>query len=156
MSGWIAVDLDGTLAEYHGCPKDGSIGAPVPEMVERVNGWLAEGLEVRIFTARVWPIGTLHSVCETGDRVVDAYKQYACIEAWCRCVFGVALPITCVKDYGMIQLWDDRVVQVKINTGIPVAKTGLTTALARVFWSICKRLRPSAKLVTTRDDDDDF
>lgn len=52
MSGWIGVDLDATLAEYHGWG-DGSIGQPVELMLRRVTGWLAEGREVRIFTARV-------------------------------------------------------------------------------------------------------
>lgn len=44
--GWIGVDLDGTLAEYHGWD-DGRIGAPIPKMVQRVKQWLAEGKEVR-------------------------------------------------------------------------------------------------------------
>ena len=35
--GWIGADLDGTLAEYHGWSADGSIGNPVPDMVERVK-----------------------------------------------------------------------------------------------------------------------
>lgn len=50
--GYIGVDLDGTLAEYHGWGDD-SIGAPVPKMLARVKKWLAEGQEVRIVTARV-------------------------------------------------------------------------------------------------------
>lgn len=49
------MDLDGTLAEYHGW--NGGIGKPIPGMVRRVKAWLAEGLEVRIFTARVSPRG---------------------------------------------------------------------------------------------------
>lgn len=40
-SGWIGVDLDGTLAEYHGWG-NGEIGDPVPAMLERVKKWLAE------------------------------------------------------------------------------------------------------------------
>ena len=51
MRGWIGVDLDGTLAEYHGW--NGSIGKPIAPMVDRVKRWLAEGVEVRIMTARV-------------------------------------------------------------------------------------------------------
>lgn len=53
MSGWIGVDLDGTLAMYDGFKGPEHIGDPVPKMLERVKKWLAEGREVRIFTARV-------------------------------------------------------------------------------------------------------
>ena len=49
--GWIGVDLDGTLAFYQGW-NEGKIGDPVPVMLARVKGWLAEGVEVRIVTAR--------------------------------------------------------------------------------------------------------
>ena len=52
MKDWIGVDLDGTLAEYHGW-NDGKIGEPIQLMVERVKRWLAEGKSVRIMTARV-------------------------------------------------------------------------------------------------------
>ena len=51
--GWIGVDLDGTLAEYLGWQGMGHIGEPIAPMVERVKAWLAEGKDVRIFTARV-------------------------------------------------------------------------------------------------------
>ena len=51
--GWIGVDLDGTLAEYAGWVSEEHIGHPVPMMLERVKAWLAEGKDVRIFTARV-------------------------------------------------------------------------------------------------------
>ena len=51
MSGWIAVDFDGTVAFYPPQPGQ-SLGDPIPDMVDRVKQWLAEGIEVRIFTAR--------------------------------------------------------------------------------------------------------
>ena len=31
--------------------------------------------------------------------------------------FGVVLPVTNVKDWHMLELWDDRAVQVEPNTG---------------------------------------
>lgn len=101
-SGWIAVDLDGTLAEYHGWVSEAHIGAPVPDMLFRVKKWLADGKDVRIFTARV----------ATGNTLA-----VAAIEAWCQEHIGRVLPVTCRKDYGMIELWDDRCVQVEANTG---------------------------------------
>ncbi len=109
--GWIGVDLDGTLAEYHGWPADGSIGKPIPAMVERVKQWLCEGKQVRIFTARIWAPDT------DKDRWTGVQEQQKQIEAWCLSVFGCVLPVTCTKDFGMIELWDDRCVQVEINTG---------------------------------------
>ena len=104
--GWIGVDLDGTLAEYHGWRADGSIGPPVPAMVERVKDWLAEGKDIRIFTARMsLPDGT------------QRLWQLLLIEEWCLEHLGKELPVTYKKDMQMIELWDDRCVRVIPNTG---------------------------------------
>jgi hypothetical protein len=107
--GWIGVDLDGTLAEYDGWQGSDTIGAPVPAMVDRVKGWLVEGREVRIVTARAFPptVATL-----TARRVV---------EDWSLEHIGQALPVTCMKDFGMVELWDDRAVTVEANTGRALA-----------------------------------
>lgn len=102
MTPWIAVDLDGTLAEYDGWKGPGHIGRPVPLMLDRVKAWLAAGVEVRVFTARV---------SDQPEAVVPA------IQAWCLKHVGVTLPVTNVKDYGMVELWDDRAVTVEQNTG---------------------------------------
>ena len=108
MKGWIGVDLDGTLAHYDGWVDELHIGAPILPMVERVHAWLNEGREVRIFTARVWA---------GGGRDVALVRE--AIRKWCIEHIGVALHVTCEKDYGMIELWDDRCVRVVINTGKP-------------------------------------
>ena len=100
MAGWIAVDLDGTLAYYDRAAGPDHIGPPIPAMASRVRTWLAEGREVRIFTARA-------SVPELIEPVM----------AWCKRHFGVRLPVTNAKDFGMIELWDDRCIQVHENTG---------------------------------------
>lgn len=103
-NGWIGVDLDGTLARND----DDSlaweeIGAPIAPMVRRIREWLAAGQEVRIMTARVcW-----------GDP--DNSRQQ--IEEWCFKLFGQKLEVTSEKDYEMLELWDDRAVQVIRNTG---------------------------------------
>lgn len=101
--GWIGVDLDGTLAHYDGWKGWDHIGDPIPAMLERVKRWLGEGHDVRIFTARI----------SGGDRVVAT----AVIEQWCEQHLGRLLPVTNVKDFGMVELWDDRAVQVEANTG---------------------------------------
>ena len=108
MTGWIAVDLDGTLAEYHGWIGPLHIGPPIPLMAQRVKRWLAEGKDVRVFTARVHPDGD--------DRAVD--QVWRAIEDWCLEHLGARLPVTHEKDYGMVELWDDRAVQVISNTGL--------------------------------------
>lgn len=101
--GWIGVDLDGTLAHYDGWKGIDHIGEPIPRMVERVKAWMAEGKDVRIFTARV-------SQPEAEGPIIE----------WCVKHFGFGLRITNVKDMAMIELWDDRCVQVIANTGEPV------------------------------------
>ncbi len=100
--GWIGVDLDGTLAEYNGWVHETHIGPPVPLMLERVKRWVREGRRVKIMTARAY-----------GNRP-DAITA---IQKWCIQHIGIILEITCVKDYGMIELWDDRAVQIMPNTG---------------------------------------
>ena len=100
---WIGVDLDGTLARYEGYKGAEVIGSPVPAMVDRVKRMLAEGKNVKIFTARI-------SEDPTG-------RAKAAIEAWAHQYIGEALPVTDVKDAHMTQMWDDRAVQVERNTG---------------------------------------
>lgn len=98
MAGWIGVDLDGTLAFHKGSLSP--IGDPVPEMMNRVKAWMATGKEVRIFTARA---------C-----LPDMIPE---VEEWL-VKHGIGgLKVTNQKDFGMIELWDDRAVQVIPNTG---------------------------------------
>lgn len=112
MAGWIGVDLDGTLAHYEGW-KGGQIGEPIPAMVHRIRCWLQEGKEVRIFTARVCRMQTTEFLRE----------QEQSIKEWCVLHIGIVLPVTSEKDFGMIELWDDRCVRVRINTGEPCCES---------------------------------
>lgn len=103
-SGWIGVDLDGTLAFYDSWRGIDHIGPPILPMLERVQRWLREGYEVRIFTAR----------CATPEAV--PYVKLWLLEA------GLPdLQVTNVKDFAMDELWDDRACQVKFNEGVPAA-----------------------------------
>lgn len=117
-NGWIGVDLDATLAHYEGWKGVDVIGDPIPRMLERVKGWIAEGQKVKIMTARVY---CGDSGEPAGDRYRDAQIARRAIEKWCLKHLGCIIPITCCKDTQMITLWDDRVVQVKPNTGEPLA-----------------------------------
>jgi len=78
-------------------------------MVERVKRWIREGIEVRIFTARV----------STQDDHERAQIVIA-IHDWLAEQGLPFLDVTCMKDFAMVELWDDRAVQVKMNTGEPV------------------------------------
>ena len=100
--GWIGVDLDGTLAHYTSW-NGGAIGKPIPKMVERVKKWLRSGRVVKIMTARV-------AYNEGGH-------QEELIKDWCKEHLGERLPVACMKDFNMIELWDDRAVRVEKNTG---------------------------------------
>ena len=119
-NGWIGVDLDGTLAEYHGWVNTFHIGDPIPKMVNRVKKWIAQGYDVRIFTARVDGGGAASKMGVDPD-VVAKYENVAAItemiEKWCEKHIGFKLPVTNKKDYAMIELWDDRCVQIIKNTG---------------------------------------
>jgi len=108
-NGWIAVDLDGTLAEYESFKGADVIGKPIPLMVERIRRWLADGYEVRIFTARVSePNPVMRERCH--QAIYDYTKEH----------IGVGLKATNIKDYAMIEQWDDRAIQVIPNTGVQV------------------------------------
>ncbi len=106
-----AVDLDGVLAyaaDTHYVP--GWIGPPILAMVERVKAWRAEGIQVRIFTARI-------SIDGDDERRRFIWKEYSAIEAWCLEHLGEVLPITCEKSWRTARIYDDRAIAVERNTG---------------------------------------
>lgn len=108
-SGWIGVELDGTLAHYEEWKGCSHIGEPIKPMVDRVKLWLADGVTVKIFTARVHG----HGAPLVGGGFEDAITP---IKEWCKMHIGQELEVTNVKDFGMIELWDYRAVQVIKNT----------------------------------------
>lgn len=96
----ICVDLDGTLALYDGWEGPEHIGEPVPLMLQRVKEWLADGIEVRIFTARA-----------------SVPEHIPPVKAWCKKHLGVELEVTNQKHYNTVEFWDDRGITVEHNTG---------------------------------------
>lgn len=98
--GWIGFDLDGTLALYDRWRGVTHIGDPIPNMIAKVKQYLADGYEVRIFTARA---------------IEPESVPY--INQWCEQHIGQALRVTCQKDYDMLYCYDDRSVAVEFNTG---------------------------------------
>lgn len=127
--GWIGVDMDGTLFEYHGWVGWNVIGRPIPAMMSRVRGWLLNDVPVRIVTARVGlplvsgdPSAARRHQCRvTGEPFSDA-EMVAAIQEHCVLHGLPPLPVQCYKDVDMIELWDDRAVQVVANTGRTLAE----------------------------------
>ncbi|MBU1665954.1 MAG: hypothetical protein KKG92_11225 [Gammaproteobacteria bacterium] len=97
MDKCIAVDLDGTLART---TRDGSIGAPIKAMADRVKGWNKDGLSVVVFTARA------------GDPI-----EVRKIQAWLKQHGLPELDVTHIKDASMVEIWDNRAVRVKTDSG---------------------------------------
>lgn len=105
--GWIGVDFDGTLAHYDHWQGGFTFGKPVKAMVEKVKQALEAGYDVKIMTARVSE--------PTANINLEVRRA---IEKWLVEEAGLpVLEITCIKDYKMIELWDDRSVRVIANTG---------------------------------------
>lgn len=120
--GWIGIDLDATLAEWGegtSNPCDVmQIGDPIPTMVTFVKRLIADGVDVRIFTARIGP-ATDEECQKQGQDCIENFLVYqrGLIDQFCLDQFGQVLPITCTKDFHMYKLYDDRCVQVIPNTG---------------------------------------
>jgi hypothetical protein len=103
----IAVDLDGTLAEYHGWKGIEHIGKPIPAMVDKVKGLLATGFEVVIFTARA-----------------NDPEAIPIITGWLAYNGLPELEITNIKRKEFIEIWDDRAISVERNSGFCMNANG--------------------------------
>lgn len=114
---WIGVDLDGTLARYDGWKHLFHVGEPVVPMVERVKQWLSEGKCVKIMTARITPPYFLPDRDKDQGITEDDVRRV--IQDWTEKHIGERLEVTATKDLHMVELWDDRAVQVEPNTGEP-------------------------------------
>jgi len=107
--GWIGFDLDRTLATYRTGMGPCEIGEPIPLMIETAKAYIAEGWEVRVFTARV---------CSTGAWAVRVPDIKRTIREWTLQHIGAALESTAEKDWMLVRLYDDRAVQVEAGTGM--------------------------------------
>lgn len=107
---WIGVDLDGTLAKHDLWISKHHIGKPIPQMLNRVKMWVERGIRVKIVTARA---------CEA-----DGIPP---VQSWLKKQGLPDLEVTNEKDFAMIELWDDRAIQVIPNTGRPVMNGSITT-----------------------------
>ena len=97
---WIGVDLDGTLAYYDKWRGIGHIGEAIQPMVAFVQQLLADGKNIKIFTARA---SNPESIPYIREWLIENNLS--------------ELEITNMKDFGMIMLYDDRCIQVTSNSG---------------------------------------
>lgn len=109
------VDLDATLAFFSKWRGANYIGDPIPDMVDKVKKWIANGDEVTIFTARLGP---------ADDFVPESQKGIAklAIENWCKTHIGQILPVTGEKGFFDIG-YDDRICHIIPNTGLTVEES---------------------------------
>jgi hypothetical protein len=114
---WIGVDFDGTLSSRppHSMASWEDLGTPVPLMLERVKAWLAEGITVKIMTARVSYVKGPNEGFTNKLVFVDRQKEL--LTEWCKEYLGQALELVCWKDPFMYHLYDDRAVCIERNTG---------------------------------------
>lgn len=107
--GTMAFDFDGTLStqvdHYQGPTRTGD---PIPLTVMALMRCLEAGYDVVIFTARADP----------GHP--DAPAAIAAIRAWCVQHLGRAFPVTAIKHYSFVAMYDDRAIQLVPNTGVRV------------------------------------
>ena len=94
------VDLDGTLAIYDGWRGEDHIGKAIPKMLNKVKGWLDEGIRVVIFTARA-----------------DDPDNVPAIVEWLEDNGIGGLEITNIKSHDISRIYDDRAIQVQRNEG---------------------------------------
>lgn len=124
---WVGVDLDGTLAHYDTWKQWDDIGEPIQPMLDRVKKWVAKGVDVRIFTARgAW----LFDTCKVSGVVFTREMVSSNIQDWLERQGLPRLKVTNRKDYRMVELWDDRAIQVIPNTGRTVADELASVRLA--------------------------
>ncbi len=109
----IAVDFDRTLSYYEGHKtwKMYQFGPPIPAMYFRVKKWISEGHNVIIFTARVAPHGENYDI--------EGVRR--AIQDWLQANDLPRLEVTCIKTPDIDQIWDNKAVSVKENSGLCVS-----------------------------------
>jgi hypothetical protein len=100
-------------------------------MMKRVRQWIADGQTVKIFTARA-----------SVPRQIELVKQ------WLKDNNLPDLEVTNAKDFKMIELWDDRAVQVSRNSGQPTTPTTATGSNSSSTMKFVARRKPRGSFVS--------
>lgn len=109
---WIGCDFDGVLCEHIKGDYDPSeTGKPVPAMIDRIKKMLADGITVKIFTARMYHGGDPEAYAVVMAVTVPTLQK------WCKEHIGQVLELTCEKSPNMREFWDDRAVAVEKDKG---------------------------------------
>lgn len=132
---WIGVDLDGTLAKFKNWKGLKHVGKAVPSMVARIKRWRAAGYTVKIITARA-------SLPESVPPVTKWLRKFGLED----------MEVTNRIDMDMVELWDDRAVNIRVNSGQPVRSPSV---LARPRAPLLEEAfphenRPNLSFLTTR------
>lgn len=102
----IALDFDGTIAEYESWEKQGhKVGKPIKLMVEAVKRWLKKGHKVSIFTARL-----SHSRLES-EQAIQLIEQFLKENDL------PVLQVTCMKMWYFTHFIDDKAYHAELNKG---------------------------------------
>lgn len=105
---WLAVDLDGTLAEYLGWTGEYTIGAVIPAIADRLRQRYVEGWKIAIFTANL--------DCPKSE------EQDVVVKIWewlgQNFIAQYISEITCIKKKYFTEFWDDRAIAVERNQGV--------------------------------------
>lgn len=124
---FIGVDFDRTLAFYEtGTYAPGKLGEPIAETVKTVKAWLANGFNVKVFTAR-------------------NPEEWNAISNWTETYLDKRLEVTNVKSHKMAVFYDDKARMVVPNVGtviydypnrIPIGEKGYQVYLGGFYKEI--------------------
>lgn len=105
---WLAVDLDGTLAEYLGWAGEHTIGYVIPAIAERLKERHAEGWKIAIFTANL--------DCNQTEYADVSAKIWGWLSE--NDLAKYVTEVTAVKRKYFTEFWDDRAITVEKNKGV--------------------------------------
>ena len=112
---WVGFDLDGTVAGYDTWKGWDHIGPPIPKMINLIKDLLNKGIKCKILTARASKV----SLARNNIQLAQMEKV---IQDWTEKHIGVRLPVVTEKDCYMVSFYDDKCVQVQMNTGDVIGK----------------------------------
>lgn len=131
--------MDGTLFTYTHWVGWNKFGRPIQPMIDRVRAWLDADVEVRVVTARIGlPVARdvmtgedVYSRARTGRcrmtrQEFSDHEMRLAVQDHLERHDLPRLRVQCYKNVDMIEIWDDRAVQVVANDGRMLAPVHYT------------------------------